>query len=1068
MGPELDGRLGPLPYFIIPTKHGDMRFLIDCASNTHILSTRWTNRVRKDLLRVVRPETITGVTGSSTIDQTLDIPLFSPMYKKPLTFHLLDFHSFFDGLVGTEFLLNPKVRLLLHEAKLRIMTERDKYVDIPIHFYTPNQSGKTCNALTMENKIRIDHLSQEEKELLVPALESVSHVFHDPDNKLTCTTKVECDIRTTDEIPVYQKSYPYPMCYKEEVNNQIQKLLTDGIIRPSRSAWNSPVWIVPKKEDASGVRKFRLVVDFRKVNEKTTSDRYPMPEISTILDQLKGCTYFTTLDLASGFHQIRMRPEDVQKTAFSVNNGKYEYLRMPFGLKNAPSIFQRAMDDVLREHIGTRCYVYMDDVVVFGKTLDEHVHNLKLILDTLSDANLKVQLDKSEFLHKSIEFLGYIVTDKGIKPNEKKIKAIQEWPVPKNLKELRGFLGLMGYYRRFVKDFAKIAKPLTTLLRGERNPNANPKIALNEEQLGCFSTMKELITSENILTYPDFEKIFLITTDASNVALGAVLSQGEIGKDKPICFASRTLNKAEENYSASEKEMLAIIWALKVFRNYIYGQKFKIITDHQPLTFTLSPKNTNAKLKRWKAYLEEHDYEIIYKPGRSNVVADALSRIQTHVLTSTQHSADEDDSNFIPTTEGPLNAFRHQVILEKSNSDSESTTIPFPGFRRIHVKRRQFDRQQLINILRDYFDPSKLDGLYSPPEIMTLVQDVYKEFFNRSGLLKIRYTQRILEDVSDTQRQEEIIRSTHERAHRGIAENKLQILRDYYFPRMTQKVRTYIQVCDICNVSKYDRKPLKIHIQETPIPTFPYQIVHLDIYQIERQLFLSSVDKFSKYGRMIPIQSHQTIHVEQAFWDSITSHIVPDIVVIDNEAAFRSPNIRGRMLDLNIQVYCTPSHRSEVNGPVERFHSTINELYRIQKNIHQDWPCQDLVATAVEKYNNTIHSATQKTPKEILLGRNQETLTPEQLSDIRQRVYDEVIVKLKEAQTKQNMANDKRNEPPMFTQDQMVYTKDKIIKAEHKNRFKKCKVKEDNQVTFLDSRDLKIHKENVKNIGIKS
>lgn len=209
------------------------------------------------------------------------------------------------------------------------------------------------------------------------------------------------------------------------------------------------------------------------------------------------------------------------------------------------------------------------------------------------------------------------------------------------------------------------------MMRGAQSNNA--PISFDQIQLKCFENLKRILTSSDILTYPDFNKIFLITTDASDFAIGAVLSQNVEGKYRPIHFASRTLNKTEEIYSASEKEMLAIIWALKIFRNYIYGQKFQIMTDHQPLTFTLSPNNTNAKLKRWKVYLEEHDYEIIYKPGKSNVVADALSRVQIHATTSnTQHSADADDSNYIPSTEGPLNAFKHQIILELGDECSES------------------------------------------------------------------------------------------------------------------------------------------------------------------------------------------------------------------------------------------------------------------------------------------------------------------------------------------------------------------------------------------------------------
>ena len=316
------------------------------------------------------------------------------------------------------------------------------------------------------------------------------------------------------------------------MEQQISKMLADGIIRPSRSAWNSPLWVVQKKgnsECSDGEKKLRLVIDYRRLNQKTISEKYPISDIQNILDQLGGNKYFTTLDLASSFHQIKVNDLDIEKTAFSVNSGKYEFLRMPFGLKNAPAIFQRAIDDVFREHIGKICYVYIDDLVVFGRNLTEHIHNLKVILSTLEEANLKIQLQKSKFLCQSVEYLGYIITLDGIRPNQAKILTIKNWPKPTNTKELRSFLGMVGYYRRFIKGYADLTKPLSNHLRGKNNSDSSP-IELTSEELKCFESMKQVISGNDILTYSDFDKPFLITTDASNYAIGAVLSQGEGGK----------------------------------------------------------------------------------------------------------------------------------------------------------------------------------------------------------------------------------------------------------------------------------------------------------------------------------------------------------------------------------------------------------------------------------------------------------------------------------------------------------------------------------------------------------
>lgn len=429
---------------------------------------------------------------------------------------------------------------------------------------------------------------------------------------------------------------------------------------------------MPKKLDASNEKKYRMVVDYRKLNSVTIPDRYPIPEINKVLAQMQNQKFFTVLDLKSGFHQIPLLQKDIPKTAFSVNNGKYEFTRLPFGLKNAPAIFQRALDNILRDLIGKCCYVYIDDIIIFGEDEETHLNNIKKVFETLEKANMKVQINKCEFFKNEVEYLGFIVSSEGIKTNPKKVEAIKNFPYPKTLKDLRSFLGMSGFYRRFIKDYAKLAKPLTALLRGEegrmsKTMSAKTPIILSPQAIEAFNKIKSTLTSSEVmLQYPDYKKDFHLTTDASNFALGAVLEQDK----KPIVFISRTLNKAEEHYATNEKEMLAIVWALKSLRNYLYGSAaIKIYTDHQPLTYALSNKNTNSKLKRWKAILEEYNYEMKYKSGSSNVVADALSRpaqdIQVNSMTVTQHSDKSSSQNLIPFTDAPINVFKNQIILEK-------------------------------------------------------------------------------------------------------------------------------------------------------------------------------------------------------------------------------------------------------------------------------------------------------------------------------------------------------------------------------------------------------------------
>ena len=391
-------------------------------------------------------------------------------------------------------------------------------------------------------------------------------------------------------------------------------------MQASESPYNSPLWVVPKKPDSQGNKRWRMVIDYRQLNEKTVGDAYPLPNITDILDQLGGSKYFSTLDVASGFHQILMDPASRPKTAFSTSYAHLEFLRMPFGLKNAPATFQRLMDRVLSGLQGIELFVYMDDIVIYATSLEEHAHKFRKLLARLKAAGLALQPDKCGFLRHEITYLGHIITEKGVKPDPQKIEAVKSFPIPQKKRNIKQFLGLIGYYRRFIPYFAKIAKPLTALLKKNVDFNWRP------EHQKSFEILRDKLCCEPLLQYPDFNKPFVVTTDASDFALGAVLSQGPIGRDLPISYASRTLQSAEVNYSTTEKELLAIVFAVKHFRPYLYGHKFILVTHHRPLIWLNNLKDPVSRLARWRIKLSDHDYEIVYKKGIANSNADALSR----------------------------------------------------------------------------------------------------------------------------------------------------------------------------------------------------------------------------------------------------------------------------------------------------------------------------------------------------------------------------------------------------------------------------------------------------------
>ena len=364
------------------------------------------------------------------------------------------------------------------------------------------------------------------------------------------------------------------------------ELLDQDIIQDSVSPWSCPVNIVTR--DVNGKTKKRMVIDYRRLNDQMIEDKYPIPNIADILDKLGKCQYFSSIDLASGYHQVEMHPDDIPKTAFSTEQGHYEFKRMPFGLKNAPATFQRLMDNILKGLLEDTCLVYLDDIIVYSTSLQEHVEKLQKVFDRLNEANFKVKLEKCEFLRKEIKYLGHVITNEGVKPNPDKVDAIKRYPLPKTRKEIKSFLGLLGYYRKFIRNFADVTKPLTKRLK------KGVTITVDQEYEEAFEKCKNLLINEPVLQYPDFTKEFVITTDASEVALGAVLSQGKIGQDKPVCYASRTLSDFEQRYSTIERELLGIVWAIKYFRPYVYGRHFKIYTDHRPLVWLWKLKKPNS------------------------------------------------------------------------------------------------------------------------------------------------------------------------------------------------------------------------------------------------------------------------------------------------------------------------------------------------------------------------------------------------------------------------------------------------------------------------------------------
>ncbi|GFX85048.1 hypothetical protein TNCV_4998771 [Trichonephila clavipes] len=400
----------------------------------------------------------------------------------------------------------------------------------------------------------------------------------------------------------------------EEVGTLLREMQENDIIEPSSSPWASPIVLVRKKDGST-----RFCVDYRKLNDVTKKDSYPLPRIDDTLDTLSGHKWFSTLDLKSGYWQVEIHPEDREKTAFTSGQGLWQFKVMPFGLCNAPGTFERLMETVLKGLTFEACLIYLDDVIIGGRTFEEHLQNIRKVLSKLSDANLKLNPSKCKFFQKEVNYLGHISAE-GVRTDPEKVSAVKNWKRPENLRELRSFLGLCTYYRKFVKGFSNIARPLHKLTESKQ------KFQWTKECEDSFLQLKEALTSSPILIYPQPDKPFILDTDASNESVGAVLSQEIDGQERVVAYWSKCLSKPERNFCVTRKELLAIVKAIEHFHHYLYGQKFLLRTDHASLTWLMNFRNTEGQVARWIQRLNEYYFDIRHRKGSSHGKADALSR----------------------------------------------------------------------------------------------------------------------------------------------------------------------------------------------------------------------------------------------------------------------------------------------------------------------------------------------------------------------------------------------------------------------------------------------------------
>ena len=517
-----------------------------------------------------------------------------------------------------------------------------------VYAHVSETSSSSSDGISFLGSFEFSHLAECETDELKSFLLGNRDVFAMDTKSLGKTDLVTHKIDLDDSTPFKHKARPIPPGAYSELKDHLADLLSSGVIQESKSPFASNLVLVRKKDGS-----LRLCVDYRKLNSRTIKDSYNLPRVDSLIDCLKGSSYFAGLDLLSGYHQVSVAPEHIERTAFSAGPfGFYEYTRMPFGLCNAPGTFQRLMEKVLEGLNMVTCAVYLDDVIIFASSKEEFYKRLAEVLNRLRKANLKLKPKKCKFLYRKLDFLGFTVSEEGISCNQNHLEAVATWPAPKNVKEVQSFLGFTNFYRRFIAGYSTIAKPLLKLLKGSGNSGRTSKARKQApppipwvwglEQQTAFNELKAMLLGPPILAYPDYEKPFILHVDACRTGLGAVLYQKSADqKLRVIAYASKALTACEGNYSAHKLEFLALKWAITTkLHHYLYGRSFEVYTDHNPLAYVTTTAKLDATGQRWLADLSCYDFHIYYKPGIQNADADGLSRRphpETEQLQCTRH-----------------------------------------------------------------------------------------------------------------------------------------------------------------------------------------------------------------------------------------------------------------------------------------------------------------------------------------------------------------------------------------------------------------------------------------------
>ncbi|KMQ86489.1 krab-a domain-containing protein [Lasius niger] len=741
---------------------------------------------------------------------------------------------------------------------------------------------------------------------------------------------------------------------RDEVDKIMEEMKTERIIEESQSPWVSPAVMIKKKDGT-----LRFCIDYRRLNAITVKDSYPLPRIDDILDQLSGNSWFSTLDLKSGYWQVKVRPSDKEKTAFSIGKGLWQFTVMPFGLCNAPATFERLMEKVLHGIISKKCLVYLDDIIIFGKDFIEMFKNLEEVFLRLQKANLKINPKKCLLLQRNVKYLGHVVSEQGITTDPEKITAVKDWPIPHTKKQLRSFLGFCSYYRKFVRGFSSIAKPLFALTENQI------KFIWNDECNSAFEKLKLMLSSSPVLSFPKGEGQFILDTDASNIGIGAVLSQIQGEKEMVIAYFSRVLSKTERNYCVTRRELLAIIDAIKFFRHYLLGRRFLIRTDHISLKWLMSFKDLEGQLARWLERLQEYDFEVQHRKGESHKNADGLSRRLCETF----------GCEYCAKVEGRNNSKNEKIVArlilqgenlsewQKDQEEDPNIAIIIQGKRegtrppRSDLATRDISAQ----IYWTYWDALVLQNgiLYKKWEAPNL----------KSSFLQL---------IVPRKRVKEILEEVHDSpsgGHFGVNKTLEKVRKRFYWATYKQDIENWCKSCKVC-VSKKGptgkgKSPMQIYNVGNPFERIQMDILGpLPITSSGNKYLIVIIDCFTKWVEAFPLKNIRAKTVAEIFINEFVSrHGVPLEVHTDQGKNFESKLFAELMELLGIRKTRTTPLHPQSDGQVERQHQTIiNYLAKYISQNQKDW--DRWIPMFLLAYRSSKHETTGMTPAELYFARD--------------------------------------------------------------------------------------------------